>query len=180
MNLHELSELLGKSTEVLRVETLDAYSSASDGDMVTRYFAGVPKPDTAEKAPWLDRLRAARDDGHPWRRLRLVPRPVPAYLRYAAEWGYVDNVRAGEDVRVLDQDHAPDEFGKLRSAGDFYVVDGDVIKMKYTSDGALEHAYRSSMPGRLSMEAYEVYAWAVPFDDWWSTNVDLHRDLVDH
>lgn len=177
MNLTELSDLLASATDVLRVETLDAYSSPSDADYLARFRAGEPKPDPAEKQPWLDRLAAAAERGHPWRRLRVVSRPVTEYVRYACEWGYVDNVAAGEDVRVLDLARGVDSG--LR--GDVYVLDGKhVIGMDYIK-GAFHSAISVTEPrwhrAQIRMTA-SGWKRAEPFADWWAANPSLHRSLT--
>lgn len=188
MNLTELSDLLSSATDVLRVETLDAYSSPSDADYLKRFRRGEPKPDPSEKQPWLDRLAAAAERGHPWRRLRVVSRPVPEYVRYACEWGYVDNVAAGEDVRVLDQARSGqgsrDYRAELRLAGDLLLVDGNLIDMAYSANGeflsALGQVDQSPHNTARRNSASRIGGgWnrAIPFTDWWADNPHLHRDL---
>lgn len=179
MNLTELSDLLSSATDVLRVETLDGYSSPSDADYLERFRAGEPKPDPSEKQPWLDRLAAAAERGHPWRRLRVVSRPVSEYVKYSAEFGYVDNVAAGEDVRVIDQLYAPGRCERLRRLGDFYVTDRDVLFMEYDSNGAFKSAVKRTSGHRVTarLEARHVDR-APSFSDWWAANPDLHRSLA--
>lgn len=181
MNLTELSDVLDHTTYVLRVETLGSYLSDSDRDWLAAYLAGEPKPDIELKRPWLDRLAAAAERGHPWRRLRIVPRPVPDYVRYACEWSYVDNAAAGEEIRVMDQADWPDRVGDVEALGDFYVVDGHVIAMVYDLDGRFERADRvdDTMLAFKHHQAAEV-AWSgysAPFEDWWSDSPELHRDV---
>jgi hypothetical protein len=177
VNLTELSDVLAAATDVLRVETLDAYSTASDGDMLERYVRGDPKPDPSEKQPWLDRLAAAAAAGHPWKRLRVVTRPVPQYVRYACEFGYVDNVAAGEDVRILDEsaDHRGAFF---RAEGDFYLIEGRALHMSYDDRGQFVSAWEEndSVSDGLAGSVWLTWPHAVPFTEWWAANPDLHRD----
>jgi hypothetical protein len=183
VNLTELSGVLTAATDVLRVETLDAYSSASDADMVAAYLRGDPKPDPEAKRPWLDRLAAAAERGHPWRRLRVVPRPVPDYIRYACEWGYLDNVAAGEDVRVLDAAIGPYLTEGIRQCeGDLYIADGRVITMDYGPDGAFRTANYGDPEAWADSVEHLAHAWVMadPFTDWWARNRDLHRDHLAH
>lgn len=178
MNLTELAAEIDAATDVLRVETLDAYASSSDHDWVAAYLRGDEPPDPGPKQPWLDKLTARRDAGHPQQRLRIVNRPVSDYLRYASEWGYLDNALAGEDIRVVDEDHAPAAVRRFRKLGDLYVLDGRVLRMHYDDTGAFQHAYPVTMPDRLIRAARETFAWAVPFSDWWAVNPDLQRAAV--
>lgn len=172
MNEDELVAAVNAATDVLRVETLDAYDADSDADFVDRYLGGAPKPDPSEKATWLGLIRAAAERGHPWRRLRLVQRPVSDYVRYACEWGYVDNVAAGEDVRVIDSHWFPTKARGIRRYGDSYVLDGRVLRMAYDRDGRFISA--TTQP-RMSGEHW-AWPFATPFTEWWAANPDLHRD----
>ncbi len=180
MNLTELSDLLSSATDVLRVETLDAYSSASDADYLALFRAGEPKPDPSEKQPWLDRLATGGERGHPWGRLRVVSRPVSEYVRYACEWGYVDNVAAGEDVRVLDSDQWSTAVRHLRDDGDLYIVDHRVFGMAYDETGAFRYAYEQQSGGRADQRDAARYftTLATPFAEWWADNPGLHRQLA--
>lgn len=174
MNADELADEVTSAREVLRVETLEAYDAESDVDYVDRYLGGAPKPDPSEKAAWLGLIRAADASGRPWRRLRIVQRPVADYVRYACEWGYVDNVDAGERVRVLDEADQPNAATGF--VGDYYVLDGRVLAMRYDAAGAFVEAWEVSTPDRLVELAERTYAAATPFPEWWAANPDLHRD----
>lgn len=180
MNADELFDLVTSGTEVLRVETLDGYDAESDVDFVDRFLAGAPKPDPAAKATWLGLISAAAERGHPWRRLRVVNRPVTDYVRYACEWGYTDNVAAGEDVRVQDAADDPVAADLRRYVGDFYVVDGKVVAMDYDRPSG---RFREAHPvndriGRMRRRAERDFESARPFSQWWADNIDLHRTLT--
>lgn len=183
MNLTELSDLLERSTDVLRVETLGSYLSDTDRDWLDAYLRGDPKPDAELKRAWLDRLARAAQRGHPWRRLRIIPRPVPDYVRYACEWSYVDNAAVGEEIRVMDQADWPEEVDGVVSCGDFYVADATVIAMNYDADGQFRNAE--------AVDEYEMWAvrhrgmahvcwtaYSCPFDEWWADSPELHRDVT--
>lgn len=180
MNEDELFDAVVSATEVLRVEALDAYDADSDLDYVDRFRTGAPKPDPSEKAEWLGLISAAAQRGHPWRRLRVVSRPVTEYVRYACEWGYTDNVAAGEDVRILDlasPQHGRMAWFALTKIGDVYALDQRAHLMRYDERGAFEGT--EEVPGWKTLERIEmVWHRAVPFTQWWAANPDLHRNLA--
>jgi len=174
VNLTELGELLDSATDVLRVETLDAYASGSDYDWVAAYLRGDPPPDPGPKQWYLDGLRRRAESGHPQRRLRVVPRPVPDYVRYACEWGYLDNVAAGEDVRVLDG--AESQYLDQ----DVYLVDGRAIFMEYDRDRAFVQANEARsrhVAEYMQRGLASLWEQATPFTEWWAANPDLHRSV---
>lgn len=186
MNLTELSDLLERSTAVLRVETLGSYLSGTDRDWLDDYLAGRQKPDIELKRPWLDRLARAAATGRPWRRLRIIPRPVPDYVRYACEWSYVDNAAVGEEIRVLDQADWPVRAVGARRDGDFYVVTVEgrtgVIRMLYSGSGQFTAAEieDDQFEAVKLRDAAEVAwtAYSAPFDEWWADSPELHRDVT--
>lgn len=181
MNITQLSDLLERSTDVLRVETLGAYRSDSDRDWFDAYLRGDPQPDVELKRPWLDRLAAAAERGHPWRRLRVIPRPVTDYFRYQCEWSYLDNTDAGEDIRVIDRDDWR-ETGAAGIAGDFYIADEQVVTMHYDDDHRFVSARRetdTTLAGWLRDGT--GIAWqsgSCPFGEWWADSPELHRDVT--
>ena len=164
--------------DLIRVETLPQYVSASDGSEFDRYLGGEPEPDRAAKAGWLDRIRADTAAGRTWRRLRLVEPPLTDYVRYSCEWGYTDNSEVGEQVRVLDLSHAPVGAHVLSDIGDFYLLDDAYVAvMRYDAKGTF---IRAELVGEPVTEVYRGAAragWAVaePFGEWWARHPEYHR-----
>lgn len=161
-----------------RLETLQTYEVASDGSDYRRYLDGEPTWTPERKQPWLDHLAAERARGLRRSRVRVVTHPVTDYTRYECEWGYVPNVAAGEDVRILD-DLDDVDLRHVTRLGDFWLVDNAVVTMRYADDGRFIGAERESHPGaigtardlsRLAWEASE------PFHEWWARHPELHRD----
>jgi hypothetical protein len=173
-----------------RLETLQSYEVASDGSDHRRYLDGEPTWTPERKQPWLDHLRAERERGVYRHRVRLVTRPVTLYTRYECEWGYAPNVAAGEDVRVLDlgEQPVPDE---LAAADwwrfDWWLVESAdderrVVGMTYEPDGRFRDAWFADAGTRpaAAFVAVRDRLWtaAEPFDSWWGTHTELHRDGV--
>lgn len=163
--------------DLVRVQTLDHYGVASDGDDFRRYLAGESAPDVARKQAWLDDLRSVAATGRTWRNVHIVRTPLSDYLRYSFEWGCTDNVAAGQDVRVLDLTESP-HLAALASANDFYVIDGRrVVRMVYSADGRYEGAVAVGADGVAGYAALAELAHqlATPFTPWWEAHPRYHR-----
>ncbi len=160
-----------------RLETLDAYDVGSDGGDVARYLRGEPEPDPARKSPWLARLRAERAAGKLRQRVHVLRSPLSGYLRYECEWGYVPNVAAGEDVRILDLAERPRPSG-LDVDHDFWLLDDrDVIRMHYDQDGRFlggEILDAIAVP-RYRAARDAALETAEPFTGYWQRHPEYHR-----
>lgn len=95
----------------------------------------------------------------------MVRRPLTDYIRYEFSWGFVYNVEAGEDIRVLDR---TDQSGPELPDHDFWLFDDTtVVKLLYRPDGTqivrelLEH------PDLDAYLRWRDVAWqaAIPFRD---------------
>jgi hypothetical protein len=106
LTLEQMGEYIFSRFEkdLFRLETQPRYDVDSDDQDYYRYLRGEAEPNAAEKAPWLEELRADTAAGKQWRRVHAVHHPLSDYLRYECEWGYLYNVAAGEQVRILDLD----------------------------------------------------------------------------
>jgi hypothetical protein len=167
--------------DVVRVETLGGYISASDGSELDRFLRGEPEPDRDAKAGWLNRIRADTGAGRIWRRLRLIEPPLTDYVRYSCEWGYTDNTAAGEQVRVLDLSDAPVGARVIAGIGDFYLLDSThVVAMRYDHAGVFTGADPVGDPYAEVYRAAVRAAWpsAEPFDRWWARHPEYHRSAA--
>src|SRR5262249_1563778 len=118
-----------------RLEVLDLYDVGTDGGDVARYLRGDREPDPERKGPWLAQLRAERNSGKRAQRVHVLPSPLSDYLRYECEWGYVPNVEAGEDIRILDLAENPCP-AEVNIGHDFWLLDDTlVIRMHYDAAG---------------------------------------------
>lgn len=167
------------TTDLYRVETLPSYDAASDGGDYQRYLLGEPRPTSAAKQTWLDRLRADTAAGRCWRRAHVLELPLSDYLRYECEWGYTDNAAHGEDVRILVVGAAA--MRGVTAVGDFFVVDGQhVIRSEYDVHGRFVGAEElpETADAATARRALAEVVWdlAVPFVDWWRAHPEYHRD----
>ena len=159
-----------------RVELLDAYDVGSDGGDVARYLRGEPAPDPERKGAWLARLRAERVAGKLRQVVHVVRAPLSPYLRYEFEWGYLPNVAAGQDVRILDLAERPQP--SLDIDRDFWLLDGELaVRMHYDQDGRFVGAEvmpPSELP-RYQAAWEAVLEAAEPFTSYWRRHPEYHR-----
>jgi hypothetical protein len=175
----QLGELI-RSTftrDAFRLETLDAYDVGDDGQDVARYLRGEPEPDPERKGAWLARLRAERIVGKVRQRVHVLSGPLSDYLRYECEWGYLPNVAAGEDVRILDLAEQA-RAASLAVDHDFWLLDDQVIvRMHYDPRhrfvgadvlaGSELSRYRAARDAALNA--------AEPFTSYWERHPEYHR-----
>jgi hypothetical protein len=177
LTLAQLGERISGFRTAFRLETLDAYVSASDGGDVDRYLRGDPEPDPERKGRWLAQLRAEREQGRVRQRVHVFRGPLTGYLRYECEWGYAPNYQAGEDIRILDLTERPRPPG-LDVDHDFWVVDDqDVIRMHYDQDGRFigaEVLAPAAIP-RYQATRDAALAAAEPFSGWWARHPQYHQ-----
>ena len=163
-------------TDLLRVQTLDYYGVASDGDDYQRYLDGEPAPTSPSKDKWLEQLRIDTFAGRLRRNVHIVGQ-LNSYLKYQFEWCYVPNSEAGQLIRVLDLATTPAAVALLK-VGDFAVLERcHVARMRYNPDGGYQGAVAVGDDAAVAYVALAELAWdlAVPFDKWWSARPELHR-----
>lgn len=178
IDLAELNRIINEYTgTVFRLETLDRYTSGSDGGDVARYLAGEAAPDPARKEPWLKRLRDERAQGRLRQRVHVVRGPLGPYLRYECEWGYASNEEAGEDIGILDlaEQARP---AVLDIDQDFWLIDDEiVVLMHYDQDGRFVGAEvlpPAALP-RYQAARDAALAAAEPFSSYWARHPQYHQ-----
>ena len=160
-----------------RVETLDRYDVGSDGADVARYLRGEPDPDPARKGAWLSRLRAERAAGKLRQVVHVLRGPLSPYLRYECEWGYLPNVAAGQDVRILDLAERP-RPPALDLDHDFWVLDDQLaVRMHYDQDGRFLGAevVPASELARYRAAWEAAIRAAEPFTSYWRRHPEYYR-----
>jgi len=161
---------------LFRMQTLDRYNVASDGGDYERYIGGTEELNR-DRAPWLEQMRAHAAAGLVWRNLHVVRTPLMPYLSYQFEWGYVDNVQAGQVIRVLDVNDHPAAEGLFATA-DFWVIkDREVVRQPYDDEGRIldRLGVSSSAAPAYIVLAEMAWAMATPFEDWWAAHPEYYR-----
>jgi hypothetical protein len=156
-----------------RLETLPAYDVEEEAESLRAWRAGEPRPAWHEDREWCRLVAHARAAGKFMQRVRVVRRPLSDYIRLEFDWGYPDNIAAGEDIRILEltgEDQLP--FVPDAERGyDFWCFDGlTVVRLEYDGAG------RFVQPVDVSHHAQQFIACqdyarrrAVPFSDYRAT-----------
>ncbi|MGH3714734.1 MAG: DUF6879 family protein [Micromonosporaceae bacterium] len=161
------------TSRVFRLELLDRYEVESDGGDFARYLRGDPAPAPERKQPWLDRLAAAQKAGIHNQRVHVLATPLTDYLRYECEWGYAWNVRAGEDIRIIDTSEHP--VPELPVDHDFWLIDDrHAVVMHYDMDGRFLGAEPES-PAPYLIARDRLEAASESFQAWWARHPEEWR-----
>jgi hypothetical protein len=150
-----------------RLELHPIYTMPGEVDELRRFRAGE-KPPPGYHYGWLDTMAAARSAGKTVRRVRVVRQPLTDYIRYEFDWGFVYNVEAGEDIRVLDLTDHPDPG---LPDHDFWMFDDEtVVQMLYRPDGTQIGRELLTIPDLDAYLVYQDMTWqqAVPFREYWA------------
>ncbi|MGH3852205.1 MAG: DUF6879 family protein [Pseudonocardiaceae bacterium] len=120
------------ASSAFRLETLAVYDMPSEREEFARHVAGE-KPPTGLHYCWLDTVAKGVKMGKSFQRVHVVASPLSDYLTYEFTWGYVFNVKAGEDIRILDLAHQADPGLPTH---DFWLLDQTtVVRMDYDEHG---------------------------------------------
>jgi hypothetical protein len=151
-----------------RLELHPVYTMPGEADELRRFQAGE-KPPSDYQYGWLDTVAEAKKSGKTIRRVRVVRRPLTDYIDYEFAWGFVYNVEAGEDLRVLD---LTDQAGPDLPDHDFWLFDDTrLVKMLYRPDGTQIGRELVAEPDLDVYIKWRDAAWqtAVPFRDYWQS-----------
>jgi hypothetical protein len=155
------------TSSAFRLELRQVYTMPGEADEFKRFQEGeLPPP--GYHYGWLDTVANARQAGKTMRRVRVVTRPLTDYTRYEFAWGFIYNVEAGEDIRILDLTDQPD-FNLPEH--DFWLFDeSTVVNLMYNPDGTQIGRELVEHPDFGRYLAWREATWelAVPFTDYWS------------
>ncbi|WP_406200782.1 hypothetical protein OH807_20245 [Kitasatospora sp. NBC_01560] len=151
-------------SSAFKMETKDRYDVEDERKELKGFLAGAKMPDAWADSPW---VRSMTGTGKVLQRVHILRSPLTDYLRFELGWGYVGNVRAGEDIRILDLadkqiDGLPDH--------DFWLFDDSrVYRMHYSSD---DEFLGAELLGPESLPRYRAYrdlSWrhAAPYTEYW-------------
>ncbi|MFE9245052.1 DUF6879 family protein [Nocardiopsis sp. NPDC006938] len=162
------------TASAFRLETLPEYSVGSDGNDFDRHKAGAPDPDWERKNPWLEKLRAEKKAGFRRYRVRVLRTPLNDYLRFACEWGYALNSKAGEEINVLDLTER--ELPAEVVDHDFWLLDDRYpIRMHYSESGEFVGGELMDNLGHYMKARDAALAAAEPFEQWWARHPEEWR-----
>jgi len=154
------------SSSAFRLERLQTYTMPDEVDDLAAFKQGQLPPADYHYG-WLDTVADAKQRGKTMRRVRIVTRPLSFYTKWEFVWGFAYNVRAGEDIRILDTTDHP---GPGLPDHDFWFFDErQVVQLLYRPDGTQEGRELVEAPDLNAYLAWQDAAWqaSVPFTDYW-------------
>ena len=153
-----------------RLETLPAYAVDEETESFRAWKEGQPAPPWQLDRDWCRLVAEATAAGKRMHRVRVVRRPLSEYVRFELDWGYPQNVEAGEDIRILElgRDDQLPAIPEPERGYDYWCFDAvTVVRLEYDGTGrfvgvvsASEHASRF-----VVCQEYAIRR-AVPFSDY--------------
>jgi hypothetical protein len=132
----ELGRLFATFASVaFRLEVLSAYNVPEEAESLRCWREGKPPPAWQKEREWLTMVRDATTAGKSMQRVRVVRQPLSDYVRMEFDWGYPDNIAAGEDIRVVEVKDAGGVPGMVDH--DYWLFDDRIaVRLEYTADGS--------------------------------------------
>ena len=132
-----------------RLETLPAYGTPESDPSFAAYLTLGHLPPLEQrpaKQAWMAAVKEAVAAGKQLGRVHVLRRPLTLYLAYELQT-YVENVEAGEDVRIADLDQHP-VLSALDT--DFWLLDDQLaLVMDYDPEGRFRSLTPTSNPSVL-------------------------------
>jgi hypothetical protein len=153
------------TSSAFRLELRQLYTMPDEEEDLAA-FANGELPPPSYHYGWLDTVADAVKAGKTFRRVRLVTRPLSFYTRWEFVWGYDWNVKAGEDIRILE---VTDDPCLDLPDHDFWIFDDTtVVKLLYREDGTQIGRELVEHPDLERYLAWRDAAWerAVPYTDY--------------
>jgi len=133
LDIRDFAKLFRNFTRsAFRLETLDVYSVPEEKDSYQRFLRGEAPP-ASHNEEWCGLIRENIEAGKTMERVHIVPSPLPPYLKFEIDWGYVHGIAAGEKVQLLERTQLPEEMSAMK---DFWLFDDDtLVLMRYDEEG---------------------------------------------
>jgi hypothetical protein len=154
------------AASAFRLELRQVYTMPDEEEDLLAFQEGqLPPP--GYHYGWLDTVAEAQRQGKTIHRVRIVTRPLSFYTQWEFAWGFAWNVKAGEDIRILD---VTDQAAPELPDHDFWLFDDStVVKLLYRPDGTQIGRELVARPDLASYLAWRDAAWeqAIPFTDYY-------------
>lgn len=155
----------GFERDAWRFEAQPTYTMPGERESLARFLCGEEKP-AQHNARWHERVRGFVSTGRSIGRVRIVREQLTDYQRYQFAWGIPGNIRAGEDIRVLDVTRG--DCGLPLTGQDWWMFDESaVVHLNFRPDGT--QINREKFEGDLSpYREWKRIAMehAVPFEEY--------------
>jgi len=135
-----------------RLETLSQYLVDQFDKDYEDFLRGEPLASN-KNDDWCNLIASSVAEGKSFSRVHILPQELSSYLRFEIEWGYVYNVAAGSDIRLLEWQNVTDEIRSIATK-DFWLFDNTtVVLMDYSAREGRYEGARVIEPG-VSVEKY--------------------------
>ncbi|MFC5148532.1 DUF6879 family protein [Streptomyces aureoversilis] len=119
--------------EAWRLETLPQYLVPQEAEEFEEFLAGKRRNPYTHSDEYTEDLKRLRSEGKRKGRVHIVTRPLSEYLRFEFSQYYEPNVRAGDEIRILD---VTGRENPIPNVQDFWMFDRlTVVLMNYEPDG---------------------------------------------
>ncbi|MGF1427681.1 DUF6879 family protein [Kitasatospora sp. LaBMicrA B282] len=151
-------------SSAFKMETRDRYNVDGERDEFRAFLDGKEMPEDWEDSPW---VRSMIEAGKTLQRVHILRSPLTDYLRFELGWGYVGNLRAGEDIRIIDL--ADRNIAGLPDHDFWLFDDAKVYRMHYGDDDEFLGAEPLSQDSLEKYRAYRDTSWenATPYSEYW-------------
>jgi hypothetical protein len=153
------------ASSAFRLELRQVYTMPGEEEDLAAFERGELPPKGYHYG-WLDTVAEAVKAGKTFRRVRIVTRPLSFYTKWEFTWAYDWNVKAGEDIRILD---LTDGAGPELPDHDFWLFDDTtVVKLIYRPDGTQIGRELVEHPDLSAYHRFRDAAWqaSVPYTDY--------------
>lgn len=154
---------LGIRREAFRLEQHEQYVVDEEDELFTAWKAGQSISRTPDTSSWLRLIADHKAAGRRVYSVRIVDWPLSEYTRYELA-SYPDNVRAGQEVYVVDRHVHPDLAG---ITDDFWLFDDETAAvMHYDHDGRPLQPEAAADAADYWARRDLALARAQPLDEW--------------
>ncbi|MGW0706684.1 DUF6879 family protein [Streptomyces sp. NPDC002643] len=116
-----------------RFEAQPTYTMPREAENIARFLRGEPKP-LEHNVRWHERVRGHVASGRTIGRVRIVRQPLTDYQRYQFAWGIPGNIKAGEEIRILDVTRY--DYDLPLSETDWWMFDETrIVHLNFRPDG---------------------------------------------
>lgn len=152
------------SKEAFRLESLAYYNVKGDLAEFKRFAEGEPLPSWNDR-PWIQRLREKTSAGLMYKRVRVLPVQLTAYLRFVIEWGYPAMADAGEEILVLEE--GSPVYERAINEGDYWLFDETTpFRMEYDEQGTFTGSRYTDDAEHLTLLKRDLVDQSIPLRDY--------------
>lgn len=140
------------TSSAFRLELLPSYKVDQEIEALKQFANGAKSPSPGFNQDWLLLVGELVARKVKVQRVRLIDEPVSDYIKFEIGWGYSNNVRVGEEIKVISRDSFDLLAEPAPITKDFWLFDDEICVF-------LEYDFTGKFLGlnRLSGEAVNLY-----------------------